>query len=191
MRFRGSHASSGMTKYETRAKIVTPAMMIGASDQLAFPYCIPVKSEQLTVQVRPGDRKRIRGKEHSHDPAIPKHPDELERLAQPAETPRRLGEPLGRAEQPPKADQSVRRGAGHARGRDQRREGDVGWEQGAGDDAGDGPDDDDGVAGLAVVDAGDPAGEGEDAVAGDGEDETGCGDDGDCRVLEPVRGGYC
>lgn len=33
------------------------------------------------------------------------------------------------------------------------------------------------------MDAGDPAGEGEDSVTGDGEDETRGGDDGDGRVL--------
>jgi hypothetical protein len=31
IRFRGSHALSGMTKYETSARMVTPPMIIGAS----------------------------------------------------------------------------------------------------------------------------------------------------------------
>lgn len=40
MRFRGSHASSGMITYEIKAKIVTEAMMIGASKPIKLAHSV-------------------------------------------------------------------------------------------------------------------------------------------------------
>lgn len=94
-----------------------------------------------------------------------------------------LGESFRSAEKSAETDESVCGGAGNAGGGDERCEGYVGGEESAADECGYPPDDDDGVAGLTVVDFGDPAGEWEDSVASDGEDEAGSGNNGNCGVL--------
>lgn len=142
-------------------------------------------NNRRVIQALGLDRENIWRKQHRHDPPVPKHPNHLKRLAPPPQTPARRRERLGRQQQPPQADEAVRRGRRHARGRDERGEGDARGEDGAGDEGGDAPDDKDCVFGLAGVDLRDPGGVGEDAVAGDGEDEAGGGDDGDGGVLWP------
>lgn len=139
--------------------------------------------ERHTVKIPPRNGKRIRREQHRNHPPIPKHADELERLTPPPKTPLRLWKARGGAEQARDTNQAVGRRAGDAGGGDERGEGDVGREDGAGDDGRDEPDDDDGVARLAGVHARHPAGEGEDAVAGYGEDEARGGRDGDGCVL--------
>lgn len=139
--------------------------------------------EELTIQCLPGHRPCVRREEDSDNPSIPEDADELERLAPPSQTPLRLGEAFRRAEQTTEADQTIRSSAGHAGRRDEGGEGDVRWQDGASHQSGHAPDDDDSVTGLATVHLGDPAGEWEDTVSGDGENEAGSGDDGDGSVL--------
>lgn len=68
------------------------------------------------VEILPGDRKLIGREQHSNHPPIPEHANNLERLAEAPQTPLRLGEALGRAQEARETDQAVRCGAGHARG---------------------------------------------------------------------------
>lgn len=138
---------------------------------------------QLTVQALPSDGPHVRREQHRDNPTVPEHTDELERLAPTTETPLRGRESLGSAEQPAQTDQTVGSSAGNTGRRDERGERDAGGENGAGDDGSDNPHDDDGVARLAVVHLGYPAGEREHTISGNGEDQTGGSDDGDSGVL--------
>lgn len=141
---------------------------------------------KLTVQVLASNRPDVRGEQNSDHPTVPEHTDELKRLAPPTQTPLRRRESVRGTEQATQTDQSVGCGTGDTGGRNEGGEGHVGRQDGAGDQGGDTPDNDDGVTRLAVVDAGDPAGEGEDTVTGDGEDKARSGDDSNGGVLEMV-----
>lgn len=138
---------------------------------------------RCVVEVLAGDRELVGGEEDGHHPAVPQDGDGVERLAPPAQAPRRLGEVLGRQEEPAEGDEPVGGCRGHAGCRDQGREGHGRREDGAGDEGRDPPDDQDGVPGLSVLDLGDPAGEGQDAISRHGEHETGRGKDGNGGVL--------
>lgn len=72
-----------MTKYEMRARIVTPAMIMGASIQTRH---INITStvrhcERLTVQILPRHGKHVWREEDGNDPGVPEYADELEGLA--------------------------------------------------------------------------------------------------------------
>lgn len=183
IRSEGSQALSGIMKYEIKAKIVTPAMIMGASKEILLARSQMRVEKKRTVQVLASDRPRVGRKQDSDDPAIPEHTNELERLAPPTETPLRLGESGRGAEQTTKANQTVGCSAGDTGGRDEGGECHIGGKDGASDQRGDTPDNDDGVTGLTVVDLGNPTREGKDTVAGDCEDETRSGDNGNGGVL--------
>jgi hypothetical protein len=86
--------------------------------------------------------------------------------------------------EPEQRDEAVRGDGGHAAGADEACERHLAWEDRAQERGGEDEDDGHGVARLAVRrDLADPAGEGEDAVARDGEDQPRGGNDGDARVL--------
>jgi hypothetical protein len=138
---------------------------------------------KLTVQALPSNGPRIRREQHRNNPTVPEHTDKLEWLAQATETPLRGRESLRSAEQPAQADQPISSSAGNTSRRDQGSESHAGGQDGAGDDSSNDPHDDDGIARLAVLHLGHPAGEREHAVSGDSKDETGGGDDGDSGVL--------
>jgi hypothetical protein len=158
-------------------------MMIGASVQMLAKNLAQTSRETHTIQILAGNRPLIRREKDSNNPPVPENTNELKRLAPATETPLRLGEALRGADQPAETDQTVGCCAGDSGCRDKRSEGHAGGEDRASDQGGDAPDDDDGVSGLTAVYAGDPAGEGENAITGDSEDETRSGDDGDRSVL--------
>ncbi|GMG09531.1 unnamed protein product [Aspergillus oryzae var. brunneus] len=114
------------------------------------------KRKEHTIQIRPGNGKRIRRKENGNNPPVPEHADELERLAPLPEAPLGLGKALRGADETGETDEAVGCCAGDTGCGDERCECHIGGEERAGDQGCYGPDDDHGVAGLAVVDFRDP-----------------------------------
>jgi hypothetical protein len=162
--------------------------MIGASNetsQLESSHGTQERGRKvnLTVQVLASYRPGIGREQNSHNPSIPKHTDELERLAPPTKTPRRLGKALRSAQQSAETDEAIGSRTRNTGCGDERSESHVRWENGAGNECGNTPDDDHGVPGLTVVHFGDPAGKGEHTITGDSKHQARRGDDGDRSVL--------
>lgn len=133
--------------------------------------------KRLTVQVRASNGPLVRREQNGDNPSVPEHTNELEGLAPAAQTPRRLGEAIGRTEKSTETDQAIGGGTGNTCGRDERSESHVRGEDGAGDESSDTPDDNDGVTGLAIVHLGHPAGEGQNTITSNCEDQAGSGND--------------